>query len=86
VTGSGRGIGKAIALRLASEGASIVVNFFRNRAPAEQTVEEIRALGCEALLVKADVSAESDLDALFEQTQHTFGGLDFLINKRRVRL
>ncbi len=80
VTGSGRGIGRAIALRLASEGAHVVVNFFRNRVPAEQTAEEIRAFGCEALLVKADVSNESDLDHLFEQIEHTFGGLDFLIN------
>ncbi len=80
VTGSGRGIGKAIALRLAAEGADIVVNFFRNRTPAEQTVEAIRALGRNVLLVKADVSDEDDLAHLFEQVQHTFGGLDLLIN------
>ena len=80
VTGSGRGIGKAIALRLAAEGADIVVNFFRNRTPAEQTVEAIRALGRNVLLVKADVSDEDDLAHLFEQVQQTFGGLDLLIN------
>lgn len=80
VTGSGRGIGKAIALRLAREGADIVVNFFRNRAPAEQAVEEIRALGRRAALVKADIGDEQDLARLFEETQTAFGGLDFLIN------
>jgi NAD(P)-dependent dehydrogenase (short-subunit alcohol dehydrogenase family) len=45
VTGSGRGIGRAIALHFARRGAHLVVNFFRNRKPAEETVEEIRQLG-----------------------------------------
>lgn len=80
VTGSGRGIGRAIALRLASEGADIVVNFFRNREPAEQTANEIRALGRRSILVKADVSKEKDLEHLFAQIQSEFGGLDILIN------
>jgi enoyl-[acyl-carrier protein] reductase III len=80
ITGSGRGIGKAIALRLASEGADIVVNCFRNRAPAEQTVEEIRALGRKVILVKADVSDEGDLQRLFDEVKREFGGLDILVN------
>jgi enoyl-[acyl-carrier protein] reductase III len=80
VTGSGRGIGKAIALRLAAEGADIVVNFFRNRAPAEQTVSEIEALGRRALLVRADVSDEDDLKRLFDTIKESVGGLDLLIN------
>ena len=80
VTGSGRGIGKAIATRLATEGADVVINFFRNRTPAEQTAEEIRAFGGRVLLVKADVSDEDDLKQLFAQIQATFDGLDILIN------
>jgi len=48
VTGSGRGIGRAIALRLAKEGAYVVVNFFRNQAPAEETAEQIRSMGRKA--------------------------------------
>ncbi|MCC7448257.1 MAG: enoyl-[acyl-carrier-protein] reductase FabL [Anaerolineae bacterium] len=80
ITGSGRGIGKAIALRLAGEGADIVVNCFRNRAPAEQTVEEIRALGRKAILVKADISDEADLQRLFDAVKQEFGGLDMLVN------
>jgi enoyl-[acyl-carrier protein] reductase III len=80
ITGSGRGIGKAIALRLASEGADIVVNFFRNRAPAEQTAREIEALGRKAALVKADVGDERDLRHLFKKVDDHFGGLDILIN------
>lgn len=80
VTGSGRGIGRELALRFAQEGANVVVNFFRNREPAEATAAEIRALGREALVVKANISEEDDLEALFTQTEATFGGLDILIN------
>ena len=54
MTGSGRGIGRAIALHFARLGADIVVNFFRNRAPAEETAAAIRDLGRHALVVKAE--------------------------------
>ena len=80
ITGSGRGIGKAIALHFAQQGADIVVNFFRNRGPAQQTVEEIRDLGRNAWLVKADVGHEQGLDDLFTAVEHQAGGLDFLIS------
>jgi enoyl-[acyl-carrier protein] reductase III len=80
VTGSGRGIGKAIALKLASEGAHVVVNFFRNRAPAEATAESVRALGRRALVVKADMGTTEGLEALFTETEREYGGVDILIN------
>lgn len=80
ITGSGRGIGKAIALRLAAEGADIVVNFFRNREPAEETAAEIRALGRHAEVVKANIAEQDELESLFQATQEAYGGLDFLIN------
>jgi enoyl-[acyl-carrier protein] reductase III len=80
ITGSGRGIGRTIALRLAHEGADIAVNFFRNREPAEQTAQEIRTLGRKAVLIKADVGSEGDLKKLFEKVEREFGGLDMLIN------
>jgi enoyl-[acyl-carrier protein] reductase III len=79
VTGSGRGIGKAIALRLASEGADIVVNFFRNRAPAEAAAAEIRAMGRRALVVRADVGEAEGIETLLRATEAEFGGLDILI-------
>ena len=80
ITGSGRGIGKAIALHFAREGADVVVNFFRNRAPAEETAEEIRALGRRALVVKADVGDEDGITNLFDEVEKEFGALDILIN------
>ncbi len=80
VTGSGRGIGRAIALHFARNGADVVVNFFRNRAPAEETVHEIEALGRRALLVKADVGDLDALNHLFDEIEQTFGGLDIFIH------
>jgi enoyl-[acyl-carrier protein] reductase III len=80
ITGSGRGIGKAIALHLASLGADIVINFFRNRAPAEQTAEQIRTMGRRALVVKADIGDLEAVDQLFNEIYTQFGGLDFLIH------
>ncbi len=80
VTGSGRGIGRAIALHFARLGADVCVNFFRNRAPAEETAADIHKLGRRSLLVKADVGNLDDLDRLFDQAAETFGGLDFFIH------
>ena len=80
VTGSGRGIGRAIALHFAENGADLVVNFFRNRAPAEETATVIQALGRRALLVKANVGTDEGLDHLFNEIEKNFGGLDILIS------
>lgn len=80
ITGSGRGIGRAIALHFARLGADVVVNFFRNRAPAEQTARDIEALERRALLVKADIGDLDDLNRLFDETEAAFGGLDFYIH------
>jgi enoyl-[acyl-carrier protein] reductase III len=80
VTGSGRGIGRAIALHLARNGADVIVNFFRNRLPAEETVAGIRKLGRRVLLVKADVGDLDDLARLFDETSQAFGGLDIFIH------
>ena len=79
ITGSGRGIGQAIALHFAREGADVVVNFFRNRAPAEATAGQIRALGRRALVVKADVGEPEGIETLFVETEKEFGGLDILV-------
>ncbi len=80
VTGSGRGIGRAIALHFAQHGADVVVNFFRNRKPAEETAREVERLGRRALLVKADVGDLADLQRLFEEAGKAFGGLDIYVH------
>jgi enoyl-[acyl-carrier protein] reductase III len=80
VTGSGRGIGRAIALKLASEGANVVVNFFRNRKPAEETAARCEVFGVRARLIKADVGDLKALEAMFREVDEVFGGLDILVN------
>lgn len=80
VTGSGRGIGRAIALRFAEEGADIVVNFYRNRDPAEETAEAIRALGRKAIVVKANIGEIEGIDQLFNSVENEYGGLDILVS------
>ena len=68
VTGAGRGIGKGIALRLASHGADIVVNDI-NTESAEQTAKEVKKLGRRALAIPADISATVEIDRIFDLTQ-----------------
>jgi enoyl-[acyl-carrier protein] reductase III len=80
ITGSGRGIGRTIALYFAKNGADVVVNFFRNRVPAQETVAEIEKLGRRALLVKADVGDIDDINHLFDEVEQAFGGLDIFIH------
>lgn len=80
ITGSGRGIGKAIALHFAKHGADVVINFFRNREPAQETAREVEKLGRRALLVKADVGDLTELNSLFDEVEREFGGLDIFIH------
>ncbi len=80
ITGSGRGIGKAIALKLASQGCDIVVNYFRRREAAEQTAEELRQLGVKVLVVKANMGDSSKIEAMFDTIANEFGHLDIFIS------
>lgn len=80
VTGAGRGIGRAIALRLASEGADLALDFFRNRQPAEDTAEAVRALGRRAIVVRANVGDLQAIDQLFAAVREAYGALDILIS------
>jgi enoyl-[acyl-carrier protein] reductase III len=80
VSGSGRGIGATIAVHFARLGADLVVNYFRNRQPAEETVAKIRALGRKALLVKANMGDLDDIDRLFYTINNEYHGLDIYVH------
>ncbi|WP_263707824.1 enoyl-[acyl-carrier-protein] reductase FabL [Shouchella tritolerans] len=80
VTGSSRGIGKEIAISLAKEGYNLVINYARSRSNAEATAAEIRALGVDVLVVKANVGKQEKIKAMFEQIDDTFGRLDVFVN------
>jgi 3-oxoacyl-(acyl-carrier-protein) reductase len=84
VTGASRGIGRAIALALAAEGADVAVNYLCSETPAKQLVKEIEAMGGKALLVQADVGNEADTCRMAEEIYAAFGPLDILINNAGV--
>jgi 3-oxoacyl-[acyl-carrier protein] reductase len=84
VTGSSRGIGKAIATLFAREGASVVVNFVRSSAEAAKVAAEINSSGSRAIAVRADVSRRSEVSALVGETVSTFGKVDVLVNNAGV--
>jgi 3-oxoacyl-[acyl-carrier protein] reductase len=85
VTGSGRGIGREIALRLAEGGASVIVNDIEGAGVAAQdVVEEIKSMNQEALAVLADVSSSQDVARLVETTLANFGRVDILVNNAGI--
>jgi 3-oxoacyl-[acyl-carrier protein] reductase len=84
VTGGTRGIGRAIALELASSGHRLVLAYRQGSARAEQTVAAIRALGGEAVAIAADVTKAADVRALGDRVGSEFGGADVLVNNAGV--
>ncbi|MGG1215647.1 3-oxoacyl-[acyl-carrier-protein] reductase [Micromonospora provocatoris] len=84
VTGASRGIGRAIALKLADEGAKVVVNYSGSQAKAEEVVAAIQANGGEALAVQASVSKTEEVTALMDAAVKTFGSLDILVNNAGI--
>ena len=79
VTGSGRGIGRAVALKLASQGSDIVINFFRHRQSAEQTAQDVEALGVKVEVIRANVGDPSKIKEMFDTITSKFGYLDILL-------
>lgn len=80
VTGGARGIGRAIALRLAREGASVVVNYLSNQAAADKVVSQIQAAGGQAIAAQCDVSNVVQAQALVDRAREEFGRVDVLVN------
>jgi 3-oxoacyl-[acyl-carrier protein] reductase len=84
VTGASRGIGRAIALRLAQDGFAVAINHVGNRVAAESLREQIEALGGRAVTVQADVSVAGDVARLFAATREAFGRIDVVANSAGV--
>jgi enoyl-[acyl-carrier protein] reductase III len=80
VTGSGRGIGSAIAVEFAKYGADVIVNYNRNRKPAEETALKIETFGSKATIIRANIGKEEGIEDLFSQIQEQVGKLDILVN------
>jgi 3-oxoacyl-[acyl-carrier protein] reductase len=84
VTGASRGIGAAVAVRLAADGFAVVVNYSGNTKPAEDLAREIEAKGGRALVAKADVSDPNAVRGMFDAAETTFGGIDVLVNNAGI--
>ena len=84
ITGSGRGIGKAVAVKLASLGANIVINDIPSSADADATAEEIRSMGAGSICIKGDVTNIDDVKALVDGAVKEFGGVDIFVNNAGI--
>lgn len=80
VTGAAKRIGRSVALRLASEGADVIVNYHGSQAEADDVVARIAAMGRRAAAIRADVSKQADVSVLFAAAEKEFGRLDILVN------
>jgi 3-oxoacyl-[acyl-carrier protein] reductase len=80
VTGGGRGIGRAVALRLAREGADVAISYRSNDEAAEKAAEEVRTAGMRCETFKGDVALQEDVEALVKGVIEAFGGIDILVN------
>ena len=79
ITGASRGIGRSIALRLASEGADVILNYRRSKTECESVLEEIADMGGSAIAIRADVGNENKTQAMFEIIKDRYQTIDILI-------
>ncbi|MFC0697342.1 SDR family oxidoreductase [Paraburkholderia humisilvae] len=84
VTGGSRGIGQAIAMRLAADGFAVAINYAGNAARAVETVSAIKAVGGNAIAIQGDVSEPRDVKRLFVETAHAFGRFDVVVNSAGI--
>ena len=85
ITGGSRGIGKAVAIMLARKGAKIAVNYSSGADSADKVVSEIEGAGGAAIKVKADVSKQREVQAMFQTVLERFGRVDILVNNAGTR-
>jgi NAD(P)-dependent dehydrogenase (short-subunit alcohol dehydrogenase family) len=79
ITGSSRGIGRVLALKLAAKGTDLVINYKSNRELAEQTLEDVRAAGADGIVVQADIEEPDDIEAMFQTIKERFGKHDAFV-------
>lgn len=84
VTGASRGIGRAIALRLAEAGANVVVNYAGSEAAAAETVAKVKELGREAIMIRANVANAEEVNEMFKEALEHFGTIDILVNNAGI--
>jgi 3-oxoacyl-[acyl-carrier protein] reductase len=84
VTGASRGIGRAVAKRLAKDGFAVVVTYASNAKEAEAAVSEIQSIGGRAMAIKADVGNEADVETLFAEVLKAFGSVDVVVNNSGI--
>ena len=83
ITGSSRGIGRGIALKLAKRGAKVAIHYYQNEAAANDTLAKVRAYGSDGFIVQADVSQPDDIRHLFRTVEAEFGALDIFVSNAR---
>ncbi len=86
ITGSSRGIGRGIALKLAEMGARVAVHYYQNEAAANDTLDKLRACGSDGFIIQADVSQPNDIRHLFRTVEAQFGTLDIFVSNARPEL
>src|SRR5437867_2397906 len=84
ITGSSRGIGRGIALKLAEQGAKIAVHYYQNEAAAKATLAKIRERGSDGFVVQADVCHHEEVSRIFQQVESEFGKLDIFVHNART--
>ena len=84
ITGSSRGIGRAVAYQLAHEGYAVCINYIERKDKADELVAQLKSEGCEAIAVQADVADRAAVNAMVKKTEETFGGVTLLVNNAGV--
>jgi len=83
ITGSSRGIGRGVAIKLAEQQANVAVHYYQNEAAAKATLEQVRKLGADGFIVQGDVTKPNDISAIFDSVKSNFGKLDIFVSNAR---